>query len=408
MLPQINGKDLLSCDENDLSVLIENSDYRENDYLDYKQSFSFLEMEKGKEREAKKIEFKIDVCSFANTDGGYLIYGISEQNGCVTEIEGIDIPNDNTDRFELDRRNDLAGIQPKIPSVQFHFIKLKTGRYVVVLYIKADGFSPYIYLEDEKNYKIYNRSGNRKNVIGYNELRQMFNRSFSLEQSITGYRKERILYYSQLGESFGKSYAHLCIIPETFVDPNYRKNMYALSRVKNIAFDTIFSELGIVSSMIPCVDGIRFVPISNDRINSECYVKNNGIVEVCLSLDKHLYNNREKYPDGFLPWEWLWRYLKNIVREYVDVFKNINTGERVYIGLSIVGCRNIQTEERDLPVEFQGRIDRDEVICDLVDIIRLNDTEYEKVMKKLYISYLLAIGIQDDRRLNALIDEVYG
>ena len=30
MLPQINGKSILECTEDDLSVLIENEDYREN------------------------------------------------------------------------------------------------------------------------------------------------------------------------------------------------------------------------------------------------------------------------------------------------------------------------------------------------------------------------------------------
>ncbi len=409
MLPQINGKDLLSCSENDLSVLIENVDYRENEYLDYKQSFSFLEMEKGKEREAKKIEFKMDVCSFANTDGGYLIYGISEQNGCATEIEGIDIPNDNIDRFELDRRNDLAGIQPKIPSVQFHFIKLKTGRYVVVLYIKDDGFSPYIYLEDEKNYKIYNRSGNRKNVIGYNELRRMFNNSFSLEQSITNYRKERIRYYNQLSESFGKRFVHLCMIPETFIDSSYRKNIYALARAKQITFETIFSGLGVDSSLIPCVDGIRFVPYSPDRLNADCYVKNNGIVEVCISLDNHTNSMPEKYPDGFLPWQWLWEKIRNILYNYFKIYKAVSTEERVYIGLSIVGCRNVRTETQEYSFDHTGCIDRNEIICDPVEIVKVNDTdETGALLKKLYISYVLAIGVKNDKELNKLIDEVFG
>ena len=78
MLPQINGKSFLECTENDFSELIENEDYRENEYIDYKQTFSFLGMPKGKERDAKKSEFKSDVCSFANAEGGYLIFVIKK------------------------------------------------------------------------------------------------------------------------------------------------------------------------------------------------------------------------------------------------------------------------------------------------------------------------------------------
>ena len=39
----------------------------------------------------KKSEFRSDVCTYANTEGGYLIFGISDNNGCASEIYGIDI-----------------------------------------------------------------------------------------------------------------------------------------------------------------------------------------------------------------------------------------------------------------------------------------------------------------------------
>ena len=74
MLPQINGKSFLTCTEDDLKVLVENADYRENEYIDYKLNFAFLEIEKGPVRDSKKAEFKTDVCAFANADGGYLIF----------------------------------------------------------------------------------------------------------------------------------------------------------------------------------------------------------------------------------------------------------------------------------------------------------------------------------------------
>lgn len=46
MLPKINGKSFLVSSEEDLKLLIDNPDYRENEYIDYKRTFSFLEMEK--------------------------------------------------------------------------------------------------------------------------------------------------------------------------------------------------------------------------------------------------------------------------------------------------------------------------------------------------------------------------
>ena len=409
MLPQINGKSILACTEGDLSVLLENEDYGENEYIDYKRTFAFMEMNKGKERDAKKAEFKSDICSFANAEGGYLIFGISDKNGCASAIDGIEIANNDTDRFELDRRNDLNGIQPKVPPLQFSFIKLESGKYVVVLYVKHDSFSPYVHIEEEKNYKVYRRYGNGKRIMPYTELRQMFNSSLTLEQSIKDYTKERIEYYRSLGASFGEKFIHLMIIPETFTDYSYRQNMFVMERSGKANFGSIFSSFSCNTSSIPCVDGLRFVPYSDNYYRVEGYVRNNGIVETCLSLDNQIDKNIEKYPKGFLAWKWLWDKIHDICYQYTKVFSKINMGERVFICLSVVGCRDVATENKDFRMDFTGQIDRDEVVCEPAEFLKVDDSdEFEMMMKRLYISYLLAIGVKYDDTLKKLIDEVYG
>lgn len=409
MLPQINGKSILACNKSDLSVLIENEDYRENEYIDYKRTFAFLEMSKGKERDAKKSEFKSDVCSFANAEGGYLIFGVSDKNGCASAIDGIEVTNNDTDKFELDRRNDLNGIQPKVPPLQFSFIKLDSGKYVVVIYIKHDGFSPYVHVEDEKNYKVYKRYGNGKRVMPYTELRQMFNSSLTLEQSINDYTKSRINHYKSLGKSFGEKFVHLMFIPETFMDYSYRKNMFVLERSGKASFGSIFSTFGCNTPSMPCVDGLHYIPYSDSYCRAEGYIRNNGIVEACLSLDDQIDKHGDRYPDGFLAWGWLWDKLHDICYQYTKVFNSINTGERVFICLSIVGCRNVATESKEIWMDYTGKIDRDEVICEPAEFLRVNDyDEFEIMMKRLYISYLLSIGVKHDEKLKKLIDEVYG
>ena len=48
MLPLVNGKSFLELTEADLRTLVDNTDFRENDYIDYKQNFAFLEIPKDK------------------------------------------------------------------------------------------------------------------------------------------------------------------------------------------------------------------------------------------------------------------------------------------------------------------------------------------------------------------------
>ena len=403
MLPLINGKELISCAEDDFKVIVDNPDYRESEYIDYKLNFSFLECEKGREREQKKVEFKCDVCSFANADGGYLIYGVSDNNGCALSIEGIEIPDSNTDRFELARRNDLAGIQPKVPNVKFGFIPLKNGKYIVVIRIIRDSFAPYYYLEDEKNYRIYKRVGNGKKTISYNELKLMFNQSISLEKSVNDYVEGRINHYRFNDDLIGDQFVHIAIIPESFIDSNRKYNVFLLDRNKTVDFGSVFNSVNCNHISIPCVDGMRFVPECEDLDYAECYVKNSGIVEMSLSLVNHIGRN------NFLPWEWLWKRINDICLRYINMFKTLSSSERCFVCLSLVGCKDVETDNDDYINDYIGRIDRDVIICDPI-VLNMNSDNSEGyyLLKKLKLSFLLSIGVKYSKELNALINELYG
>lgn len=122
---KINNKEFKEWIEEDLNEIIENESYRENEYVDYKETFAVLECQDKESKRRKQNEFRHDICSFANADGGYLIFGVKEIAGVPSEIKGIMISN--TDKFELDRRNELSGILPVVPKIEFSFVKLSTG-----------------------------------------------------------------------------------------------------------------------------------------------------------------------------------------------------------------------------------------------------------------------------------------
>ena len=409
MFPLVNGKSLIECNEDDLAILIDNVDYRENEYIDYKKTFAFLEIpkEKKKELEEHKAEFRHDICSFANMDGGYYIVGIGEENGCASIIEGIEIPDNDTDGFELTLRNILSGIQPKPPHIKVKCIPLKNEKYVVVRQVYHDSFARYAFFGENRQPKFFKRYGNGKREMMYQEIRFMFNQSLSLEQSIREYTKQRIVEYRDIGSSFGTCFIHISFIPEYFMDKSYYRNMFALVRkARNVNYSSVFIPFGCYDTYIPCVDGLRYIPYSESRGNSEGYLKNNGIVEICMALDDYIKNGR--YPDGFLPWSWLWDRIAETYTKYIEVFKTIVAGERVFICLSLVGCKGVTTENQGFEFDYMGKIDRDEVICEPIEIRISDEEEAESAIKKLLISYLLAIGVKHDKRLISLIDTVYG
>ncbi len=414
MLPKINNKSFLECTESDLEVLIDNLDYRENEYLDYKKNFAFLEIPKDKKEliASKVSEFRSDVCAFANAEGGYLIFGISDENGCAEKIVGIEIPNDDTDKFELDRRNNLNSISPRTPYLKFHFIKLQSGRYVVIIFVKRDSFAPYTHVENESSYFMYKRSGNGKRIMSYTEMKNMFNQSLSLDKEIHRYRTERIDYYRSQAETEDSVYSRfmlLHIIPETFLDPDYNHNVFVIEKKKCIRFSDMFVGFECNCNYMPCVDGLRYIPYRDNTIQSECYVKNNGVVECFFPLDDMTIHIEElRYPDGFLSWGCIWGKFETTCIEYAKKFKEIYPNQRIFMCLSIVGCKGVISENEDFDHHYFGKIDRNLVLCSPVFTSDLNnEDENDLVSKKLYIEFLLSIGVKYNEKLTELIQEVY-
>lgn len=405
MLPTVNGKSFLECTEEDLQELLNNPDYRENEYIDYKAAFSFLEMPKGSPEKEKHIgEFRSDVCAFANANGGYLIYGISDSKGMAVRIDGISIRDGNTDKFELDRKNNLTPIMPKIPSVQFRFISLSNGNYVVVIFIRRDAYAPYVHIENEKDYKIYKRVGNGKSAMSYMELKNMFNQSLSLDAEVLKYRQQRIDYYRSQEDTPEHRYSQFFlfhIIPDTFVDSSYNKNLFMLSKqTPALKFSSVFYNMRCSYMASPNVDGLRF---AGDSRENEGLLNNNGIAECFFPANGYL---RSRSDETIFSYNWAWEDFRPMVNQYIRVMKNVIETRRIFLCISILGCKNTITNYGEFG-EVIGRIDRGSILCNPVVVEDLeNETTVDIAIKRLQIEFYLALGIRRSKELDTLIAEV--
>ena len=397
MLPKINGKDLLDCTENDFCEIIDNLDYRENEYLDYKEMVHILAIPKDKKNEVAnaKAEFRSDVCSFANANGGYIIFGIEEDSKSVPKaIIGIEIKNDDTDKFELDIKNWLQIIRPRIPNYKISFLKLKNGNYIVVLYIYHDFFAPYIHLEDNKNYRIYKRVGNSKVIVGYSELKNMFTNSLSLEKEVERFRRERIDYYRMQEDTEDYKYS-----PETFMDSNYNKQMYLIHRSQN-AFSGLFSAFNCTDSLFPMIEGIRFTSY-NDCEESRLF--NNGIAE-CYYPFWHELDDTMFPPYRYIPWKKHWDKIVLMIREYIYCLSSVIDSQRLFICISLIGFKGARTENNFFAPGI-SRVDRDYLTCNpiVINDIRNEDSTKHDI-ENLKIDYLLSLGIKYDNELKQLLE----
>ena len=83
--------------------------------------------------------------------------------------------------------------------------------------------------------------------------------------------------------------------------------------------------------------------------------------------------------------------------------------EKVYICISIIGCKGIATtsEREEFFSFYKGNFDRNRVICSPVLVEKLNLEEQELAIKKLHVEFMLAVGRKHDQKLNDIIKELY-
>ena len=131
----------------DLESMISNK-AEESINLDFKSAGSLDKSDR------KKIEITKDISAFANSDGGIIIYGISESNHVANEFSFID-----GDEFTKEWLEHVinSGIQQKIENVIIYPIRKEGGikKTIYVVEIPESNDSPHM-AKDKRYYKRYN------------------------------------------------------------------------------------------------------------------------------------------------------------------------------------------------------------------------------------------------------------
>ena len=407
MLPTINGKSFLDCTLEDFYEIIDDEGYRESDQIDYKKSFTAFDIPKEKKGiiNKEKAEFRKDVCAMANAQGGYLVYGIKEDGkGVPHEIVGISIEDNNTDKFENDIRNILQTVSPKPPYYDLRFVPFGEN-YLVVLYVHHDLYSPYVFIENNQDYRFYIRRGNSAAVASYSEVRSMFNQSLVLEKEIERFRRERLAFF-QARASHNVSYNKFLlvhIIPDTFMENSYNKPVFVLER-SGARFFNIFSSFECYTRSQPMIEGLRY---TSEDGNKECRLYNNGIAELMFTLTKSGLNYDRESRCRF-SYGWAWNKIDDALSAYILEMRKYLETTRIFPCITVVGCEGVYTQVDDWS-DYIGSIDRDDLLCLPAVFNDIgNDDELEIDKKRLKLEFLLSLGVRTITEVDDLVKEVYG
>ena len=365
---KINNKEFGEWTADDLQVLLNNDAYRENNFIDYKVNFAPL-VDKCSKRE-KQAEFRNDVCSFANADGGYIFYGIGESSGAASILAGISIPN--IDRFELDRRNELQAIRPTVPEVDFSFIPIQDGKYVVVLYIQRGLYKPYITEEPEGQFHFYIRHGNKKQAMSYTEIRNGFLNAAMLSEDIKSFRKERLEEHIT---EMKKPFALVQVIPATFRSDYVP--MYDMYREGKLDFDNLFNGM-IRDRAVPNVDGVYFPDYSELRDFEKLQIFNNGTVELKIDFEIREQNSKSQQlkTERYLIIFDFVEELKKLIYGTSTMYQKLGRSTAMYVRVTIVGCKDLWNYTANAyGANTPTKVDRNQIVCMPIEIRNIQDDQ---------------------------------
>ncbi len=132
------------------------------------------------------------VCSFANADGGDLIFGMKALDGIPQEVVGFDIAN--IDQLKLTLEHILQnGIEPQLRGVGIKEVPLSNNKYALVLRVPQSWISPH---RVKNNARFYARNSAGAYELDVPQIKQSFYLSETLAERIRSFRAERIAVIS--------------------------------------------------------------------------------------------------------------------------------------------------------------------------------------------------------------------
>jgi hypothetical protein len=146
--------------------------------------------------DSSRKEFLADVCSFANTSGGDIIYGIRDERDAtgkatgmpeaIVGLAGMNLPSEIT-RLESMIRD---GIRPRIANLQTKDIEIAGHGSVVVLRIQRSWVGPHMVTYGGTS-RFYARHSTGKYQLDVQEIGQAFAAQRSLGEQLRNWRAER-------------------------------------------------------------------------------------------------------------------------------------------------------------------------------------------------------------------------
>ncbi len=344
------------------------------------------------ERYEEKKEFLADISSFANADGGVIIYGIEAKDGVPEDIPGVEI--ENTDAVILRLENLLrTSIEPRIIGTYFQPLKLSNGRFLIIAYIPKS-FNPPHVVNYQGHWRFYIRHSAGKHQMDLSEVKNSINLSENLGERIKNFRLDRISRIISndvnipLVES-PKIVLHL--LPLISFEKRYRidLNIDISQNLRPLFDSTSYQRYNL--------DGLMTYSTIGDFKTADAYLLlyYNGIIE---TFNSRVLNVSSRDQKAFTV-EAIERGLIDELTRLLGELNSLNVNCPIIIMITLLGVKGYLMDSSIAFIHANDSIDRDTVF---LPEVMLNDysEKIELVIKPIFDSLWQAFGFSKCRHYN--------
>lgn len=174
--------DVSTIEYKDLERLVEYC-ISESRTIDFKQALDI------RKTSAKK-KFLDDVSAFANSSGGYIIFGIHEKDAVASSVVGFVV--ESVDELTLGIEQLMRdGLEPSLPLTRLNFVDCPDGKKVLIIEVEESLLAPHRVVLDGGS-KFFSRANGGNFPMDVESLRASFLRSEKYIHKLRSFRLERL------------------------------------------------------------------------------------------------------------------------------------------------------------------------------------------------------------------------
>jgi hypothetical protein len=323
-----------------------------------------------------KKEFLADVSSFCNTNGGDLIYGITENDGIPTEVIGFNIESIDESLRRLDSIIQ-AGIKPRF-LYHLKFIQIdNSDKKILVIRIEKSWNSPHqIVFNNDSKFHARNSAG--KYQLDLAELRSLFNYSQNLQDEIKSFINNRVLQIEGnnmpiLFNGIAKIVLHLIPL-ETFKE-HFKIDIESIERnplLRPIYASTYNTHINFDGRLFYSKD-------SSNNAYTYTQVYRNGVIE---AVDAGMLANDDEESENRIASIAYEKTLIESVNRYIKFYNDQGFNAPIALSLCLLNVKGYKMSTSGFSYRTK-LIDRDMLFLPNV-LVEALDTPAEKILKPLF------------------------